>query len=47
MDCGFTMLSKGVNMKLKIDMVRSSHLMAYMPHDGFSSYCQIRIAKEE
>jgi len=38
MDCGFTMLSKGVNMKLKIDMVRSSHLMAYMPHDGFSGY---------
>ena len=28
-------------------MVRSSHLMAYMPHDGFSGYRQIRIAKED
>ena len=46
MDCGFTMLSKGVNMKLKKHIVRSSHLMAHMPHDGFSGYRQIQITKE-
>ena len=47
MDCGFTMLSKDVNMKLKKHIVRSSHLMDHMPHDGFYRYRQIRITEED
>ena len=34
-------------MKIKIDIVRSSHLMSHMPHDGFLGYRQIQIAKED